>query len=86
MKKHWLTAAQWRFLLVALGLYFIVCDVRGLLNWRPALDPAVAGTLGVALAKPGSGYGQQIESLERQLAEARIRLQVAELRLPPQVA
>jgi hypothetical protein len=64
MKRNWLTAAQWRFLLVLLGLYFIVSDVRGLLNWRPALDPAAAGTLGITLGKPGPGHGQQIESLE----------------------
>jgi hypothetical protein len=55
---------QWKFLLLLLGLYFLVLDVRGLVNWRPALDPTVAGTLGVVLAEPGPGNRQRIDGME----------------------
>jgi len=52
----------WKVLLAALLLFSVVIDVWEVANWRRALDPAVAGTLGVLLGPLGADRFQPILS------------------------
>ncbi len=64
MNQAWISTSLWKTFVVVLGAFFAFVNVRAIANWRPALDPATAGSLGMIVSEPDQRHHQRIERLD----------------------